>query len=68
MYLNLGTHAIVSRVTSAKSGPRMISWMALSVSRSTAEVAKTNGLGNAFLTEDKMKGLAFIQDKDLRFS
>ena len=44
---------MVSRVTSAKSGPRMISWMALSVSRSTAEVAKPSRLGNAPVTEDK---------------
>jgi len=46
---------MVSRVTSAKSGPRMISWMALSVSRSTAEVAKVSRLGNVSVTEDKEK-------------
>ena len=34
------TYAIVITVTSENSEPVMISWMALSVSKSTAEVAK----------------------------
>ena len=34
------SYAIVSIVTSANAGPRIISWMAWSVSRSTAEVAR----------------------------
>jgi hypothetical protein len=34
------TNAIVMMVTSANAGPWMMSWIALSVSRSTAEVAE----------------------------
>lgn len=60
------TYAIVSIVTLANCGPRMISWIALSVSRSTADVASEDNTMRLLHSNVEVLNITFIKNKNFR--